>query len=200
MSSLFSEQPKMNIHTPLPELNIQDLEQMNDEEFWGYARQRAHSLPELSSHAEYIECKLRSGTCLIALRDLVEVLPSSHRLGRLPDMPAWMGGILAWRGETIAIVNLDLYLLSTPALSQTADGMLLITRSASHTCGLLVPALGLTTTIEDEEIAARTTSADLAFADNTGIVAGIYADIPILNISVLLTTLAQQIGTATDHG
>jgi chemotaxis signal transduction protein len=197
-----SEQQKVDIHTPLPELNIQDLEQMNDEEFWNYARQRALVTPEQSSHAEYLECKLSGSECLVPLGDLAEVLPPPYRLARLPGIPAWMAGIMAWRGETIAVVNLDLYFLSPqnadPALA--ADGMLLVVHALGRALGLLVPALGLTTTIALEEVAPLATSTHVLLTKDAGLFEGMYADVPILNISALLTSLVQQIGMATAHG
>lgn len=175
---------------------------MNDEEFWSYARQRAHSVPESPSRAEYVECKLGSGTCLIALRDLAEVLPPPHRLARLPGMPAWMAGVIAWRGETIAVANLDIYLWPTSALPfpQAAASMLLVTHAKSQTLGLLVPALGFTTTVEFEKISACDDVADLALVGKSSIVEGVYVDVPILNMSALLSDLTQQIGMATAHG
>ena len=197
-----SEQQNMDSSTSLPELSIQDLEQMNDEEFWKYARRRAHSIPELPSRAEYLECKLSGKACLVALRDLAEVLPPPHRFARLPGMPAWMAGIMAWRGETIAVVNLDLYLLPTgdAGLSRAADGMLLVLHATERTLGLLVPALGFTTTIEFEQIAALAGSTGFALAKDSEVVEGIYENVPILNIPALLAGLVQQIGMATSHG
>lgn len=196
-----SEQQSAERSVSLPELNIQDLEQMDDEEFWKYARRRAHSVPESPSHTEYLECKLSRQACLIALRDLAEVLPPPHRFARLPGMPAWMAGIMAWRGETIAVVNLDFYFLpsSNADLSQGTDGMLLMLHSTERTLGLLVPALGFTSTIESEQVLPPDNSAGFAAGD-AGIVAGIYKDVPILNISTLLAGLVQQIGMATSHG
>jgi len=175
---------------------------MSEEEFWEYARQRAHAIPELPSRAEYLECKLDRGSCLVALRDLAEVLPPPHRLARLPGMPAWMAGIMAWRGETIAVVSLDAYLWSAHAssLPRATDGMLLVTHTANRTLGLLVAALGFTTTVEYEKISASPGSADRGNGEETGIVEGMYADVPILNMSALLTDLVQQIGMATAHG
>lgn len=175
---------------------------MSEEEFWEYARQRAHAIPELPSRAEYLECKLDRGTCLIALRDLAEVLPPPHRLARLPGMPVWMAGIMAWRGETIAVVSLDAYLRSAHAssLPRAMDGMLLVTHTANRTLGLLVSALGFTTTVEYEKISASPGSPDRGAGEGTGIVEGMYADVPILNMSALLTDLVQQIGMATAHG
>ena len=197
-----SEQQSLEHLVPLPELNIQDLEQMNDEEFWKYARQRAHNLPEPPSHAEYLECKLSGNACLVALRDLAEVLPPPHRFARLPGMPAWMAGIMAWRGETIAVVNLDLYLLPTrdDDLSRVTDGTLLILHSAGRTLGLLVPALGFTSAIEFEQVLSPSGSASFALAEDTKVVEGIYKNVPVLNIPALLAGLVQEIGMATSHG
>src|SRR5258708_32575504 len=106
-----SEQPQVGVSVPLPGLNTLELEQISDEKFWLYARQRARTLPEVSLRAEYLECYLHNQMCLIALHDLAEVLSPPHRLARLPGMPGWMTGIMSWRGETIALVNIDLYLL-----------------------------------------------------------------------------------------
>jgi chemotaxis signal transduction protein len=201
MSSPSSEQ-HMDSFPVVPEMSILDLECMSEEEFWECAHQRAHAIPELPSHAEYLECTLDRGTCLIALRDLAEVLPPPHRLARLPGMPVWMVGIMAWRGETLAVVSLDTSLWSAypPSLPRVTDAMVLVAHAGNHTLGLLVPALGFTTTIEDEKISAWPASSDQTSGGGTGIVEGMYADVPILNMSALLTSLVQQIGMATAHG
>jgi chemotaxis signal transduction protein len=197
-----SEQPKTDIRAPLPELNIQDLARMKDEDFWEYARQRAHTVPEPPSHAEYLECKLSGKTCLVALRDLAEVLPPPHRLARLPEMPAWMAGIIAWRGETIAVVDLDYYLFNTEGTdaSRATSAMLLIASQNSQTFGLLVPTIGFTSTVELEQITPLSLLASFALTERREVIEGVYADLPVLNISTLLTTLVQQIGIATNHG
>jgi len=175
---------------------------MSEDEFWEYARQRVHAVPELPSRAEYLECKLDRGTCLIALRDMAEVLPPPHRLARLPGMPVWMAGIMAWRGETIAVVSLDTYLWSAhdPSLRTAADGILLVIHTDNRTLGLLVSGLGFTTTIEHEKISASSGSPGQLSGEGAGIVEGMYADIPVLAMSALLTDLVQQIGMATAYG
>jgi len=191
----------VDTHTPLPGLNIQSFERMSDEEFWNYARQRVNAVPELPAHSEYLECRLSSNGCLVVLRDLAEVLPPPHRLARLPGMPIWMAGIMAWRGETVAVVDLDCYLLgSRDGGAQTKEGMLLMASSKDSMVGLLVPSLGLTSTIAPELITAFMTSHDPNPADDIEIIEGIYADLPILNICALLTRLVQQIRMATYHG
>jgi chemotaxis signal transduction protein len=138
----------------------------------------------------------------VPLSDLVEILPPPYRLARLPGMPAWMTGIMAWRGETIAVVNLDLYFLSPQGtdLAQEVDGTLLVVHSQGQVLGLLVPAPGTTIAVELDEVAPLTASTHVLLTENAGMFEGVYADIPILNISVLLTSLVQQIGMATLHG
>ena len=175
---------------------------MNDEEFWNYARQRARVAPEPPSHAEYLECKLSGNTCLVPLRDLAEVLPPPYHLARLPGMPGWMAGIMAWRGETIAVVNLDLYFLPPESadLPQAADEMLLVVHSLDQTLGLFVAAPGMTTTIALGEVVPLASSTHALPIHDVGIFDGMYADTPILNISALLASLVQQIGVATTHG
>jgi chemotaxis signal transduction protein len=200
--SFSSEQQNADAHTPLPELNIQDLERMNDEEFWNYARQRARVVPEPSSHAEYLECKLSGSACLVPLSDLAEVLPPPYHLARLPGMPVWMAGIMAWRGETIAVVNLDLYFLPPESadLRQATDEMLLVVHSLDQTLGLFVAAPGMTTTIALGEVVPLASSIHALPIHDIGFFDGMYADTPILNISALLASLVQQIGVATTHG
>ncbi len=201
MSSSF-EQQKVDGQEPSPGLNILDLEQMKDEDFWDYAHQRARAIPEPLSHTEYLECKLTCKACLVALRDLAEVLPPPHRLAHLPGMPGWMAGIMAWRGETIAVVNLDRYLLGRqhPEIPQTTNGMLLIASQNNQTFGLLVPMLGFTLTIEFEQIAPPSVLTSFILAEQPEVIEGIYGDLPILNIPILLTELVKQIGMTTRYG
>jgi chemotaxis signal transduction protein len=201
MSSSSEQHNGHSIQTPLPGVTSQELERMNDEEFWNYARQRERMLPEVPSHAEYIECKLSMHACLITFQDLAEVLPPPHRLARLPSMPVWMAGIMAWRGETIAVVNLDLYLLGAKQsrASWAADSMLLVASHGDVVMGLLVPMLGFTSAIALEQIVPYNSSSGVALTLDATLVTGIYADLPILTISTLLLRLVQQIGIAEYH-
>ncbi len=177
---------------------------MTDEAFWEYARQRAHLVPEAPSYTEYIECKLSNKTCMISLRDLMEVLSPPHRMARLPDMPIWMTGIMAWRGEIIAVANLDRYLWHTNETntSWTANGIVVVLCQNTEVLGLLIPELGLTSTIEAEEIVPLADNSLLALACGEGadIIAGLYKDSPVLNAPSLLKNLIQEIGAAAYHG
>ena len=124
-------------------LPAEALEQLSDEEFWSYANELAllHSAdakelkraPQASLRVptdagteaetlleEYLRCQLCSGDYLIPLTALQEVLlppqdvREAYPYALLPTIPAWMVGVFAWRGETIAVIDLDAYLFGMP--------------------------------------------------------------------------------------
>jgi len=135
---------------PLHGLSTNDLEQMADEEFWNYARAHADTVPPISSqkrnyHDQHLECELSRGNCLIPLKAIVEVLPSSQQYTRLPLIPTWMRGLIAWRGEVIPLSDLDMYICGVS--SSRLSGMLLIAKYMDLSVGLLVPGMRLTTTV-----------------------------------------------------
>jgi chemotaxis signal transduction protein len=171
------------------------LEQISDEEFWNYAHERANVVSRDSSREEhdqdqYLELKLSSGSCLFPLNAILEVVPPPHRLARLPVIPTWMHGVAAWRGETIAVIDLDLYLSDTSIASP--DGMLLVANHAELTVGLLVPGIGPITTVQLEQMLPPTTQAGMA--------KGIYAGASVLDMLALLTGVVQQIERAALYG
>ncbi len=158
-------------------LPAEALEQLSDEEFWSYANElallaptdagtEAETLPE-----EYLRCQLCSGDYLIPLTALQEVLlppqdvREAYPYALLPTIPAWMVGVFAWRGETIAVIDLDAYLFGDrkesplrPLNDQVAyenevathvvinlTPALLIASCSGPPIGLLVPTVGSTT-------------------------------------------------------
>jgi len=195
------ELPQADLPIPLPGMNPLKLVQMSDKEFWDYARQRASATPVSLSCAEYLECQLQGENCLIALDKLAEVLSPPHRLARLPEMPVWMAGILSWRGEVIAVVNLERYLFAPEVYNRAweGNGMLVVVGKSGQSLGLLVPKLGFTPTIELEEIQPPQIPKGFAIQDEAGIVEGCYSNQPIVNISSLLTRLVREIGTAAEY-
>src|SRR5260370_7596560 len=176
---------------PLQSLPAYSLEQMSDEEFWDYARERANVVSRDSSRAEddqdqYLELKLSSGSYLFPLNAIVEVVPAPHRLARLPVIPTWMHGVAAWRGETIAVIDLDLYLSDTSISS--LDGILLVANHAELTVGLLVPGIGPIITVQLEQMLPSTTQAGMPKA--------IYPGSSALHIPPLPPRILHHIETA----
>ena len=140
---------------PLHGLSTNDLEQMADEEFWNYARAHTDTVPRISSQErnyqdQHLECELSHGNCLIPLKAIVEVLPSPQQYTHLPLIPTWMRGLVAWRGEAIPLIDLDMYLWGVS--SSRLGGMLLIANYIDIPVGLLVPGIGLTTTVQFEQV------------------------------------------------
>lgn len=96
------------------------LENMSNDEFWDHAKSlaahaaRPMQAPPISSPPEStlicITCSLRDTCCALPFTIIREILPVSQHITRLPDVPPWMIGILSWRGEIIAAIDLCAYL------------------------------------------------------------------------------------------
>jgi len=188
---------------PLNGLSTFDLERMSDEEFWNYAHERAGIIPQSSSQErdyqdQHLECKLSRGNCLISLKDIIEVVPPPHLFAQLPVTPSGMRGLVAWRGEAIAVIDLDMYLSGVNV--SPLDGMLLVISHADLTVGLLVPGVGLTTTVQFEQMNLSTGPSVFYTPMRAGVVRGIYAEEPVLDVSALLPDVVQQIGMAAHYG
>ena len=188
---------------PLHGLSTNDLERMTDEDFWNYARVHANTVPQISSQErnyqdQHLECELSHGNCLIPLKDIVEVLPSSQKYTHLPLTPIWMCGLFAWCGETTALIDLDMYLCGVS--SSRPDGMLMIANYSDITIGLLVPGVGLTTTVQFEQVNPSIGPTVFYTPIRAGVIRGVYAQKPVLDVAALLPDVVQQIRMATYYG
>ena len=117
--------------------HLQDLTSLSDEAFWAYARELAQSIEQAVHPEEYLECSLRDGLCFLALDALYAVVLPPHSIAALPASPRWMPGIVAWRGEVIAVIDLEAYLSEQP-MERVQEGTLLIAHSEGLPVGLLV--------------------------------------------------------------
>lgn len=186
------------------EKDAQSLEQLTDAEFWERARAQAAEASTVLSTSEspglnqYLECGLRRGKCFVPLHAIEGVIPASSLLARLPFAPRWMPSVLAWRGEIAAVVNLDEYLsdIDTPF----SGGTLLIARHPEYVVGLRVPEVGLTTTIEFEQLAPAITPSTLYTPTRADVVKGLYTGCPVLDVAALLRDVTLQIEMAAHHG
>ena len=186
---------------PLHSLSANDLERMADEEFWNYARAYANTIPPLSSEKDnyqdqYLECELSSGTCLIPLKDVIEVIPSPQQYTYLPLAPAWLCGLVSWCGEAIPLVELDSYLNGVSA--PFSSGMSVIVSYRAMPVALFVPGIGLTATVQFEQAQTFPGPGIFYTPVRAGVIKGIYAEKPVLDISALLPDVIQQIGMRTD--
>jgi chemotaxis signal transduction protein len=201
-----NEHPTASETYYLDTTHLQNLEQLPDEEFWDYARQRAQQVPAAQPE-EYLECALSKGCCLIPLAALKEVVLPPHRLAMLPATPEWMPGVVAWRGEVIAVIDLSMH-LSGHTLD-LSNGILLIAQHAGIPLGLLVPAIGQTTSIQQDmhvSPAAEDPKATVDLASSWYIptraryVKGVQREAIILDVPLLLADAVQHIETAASNG
>jgi chemotaxis signal transduction protein len=119
-------------------------EQLSNEEFWNLATQRAHSAPTIQAGAnELLLCTLGHGYCILPLKMLSEILTPPHYFSLFPLPPVWMPGVSAWRGEVIAVIDMDAYLFFNPPASpgEHEEGMLLVTQHNDLKLGLFVSSV-----------------------------------------------------------
>jgi len=165
--------------SPLDAFPAQRLGNMSEEEFWAFARKQASGdavspSSENARAGHYLECVLRQRSCLLPLAAIEEVIPSPARYALLPAMPRWMPGLAAWRGEVMAVVNLEAYLSGIDLPS--TGGLLLCMSHANLALGLFLPAIGPT------------------------IAPGKEQGTDVLDIDTLLTDVVRQIGMAAHNG
>jgi chemotaxis signal transduction protein len=185
------------------EKDAQTLEQMTDEEFWQCARAEAARAatvlapPGSASFHQYLECDLQRGKCFVPLPAIEAVVPATSPLARLPFAPRWLRGVQGWRGEIVAVVDVDDYLSGHDIAA--GKGMLLITRHPACAIGLRVAAVGLTTSIEPEQLQPAATASPLYSSKRADVVQGLYDGYPVLDMDALLGDVTLQIEMAAHH-
>ncbi len=196
------------------------LAQLSDREFWQLACEQATRAGKSACNEEYIECTLDSNghRCWLSLEALSQAVPPPHRFALLPAMPPWMVGLVAWRGETLAAIDLASYLAdsarSVSHSPQLAQGMLVIlsdTSRESHfspSLALIVPALGAAVAIAPEQVQASNLQegGDVALASGwlaatrAAVIRGSYNEAPVLDVPALLADIVEQTGIAALDG
>ena len=136
------------------------LESMSNDDFWKHAKALAahstrpmqESLPPIALPATtltFVTCLLRDGaSCILPFNIIREILPISQHITRLPDVPPWMIGILSWRGETMAAIDLCAY-ITQKELPHPRERITLITRYENTWLALCVPGINGTPTEVD---------------------------------------------------
>jgi hypothetical protein len=96
------------------------------------------------------------------------------------------------------LIDLDMYLCGVS--SSRLSGMLLIAHYSDITVGLLVPGIGLTTTVQFEQVHPSTGPTVFYTPIKAGVMKGVYAEEPVLDVSALLPDVVQQIRMSAHHG
>ncbi len=139
------------------------------------------------------------------LRALYEIVRPPRRIAPLPAMPIWMQGVLAWRGEVIAVVDLNAY-LSGYTMTSPHEGMLVVANYADLPLGLLVSASGAVIAAQGEDSGsarADVTNETLhswCLRERAACVKGARDESFILDMDSLLGHIVQDIGGAASYG
>lgn len=195
------------------------LAQLSNNEFWSHAAEMA-SRPSVATNNsnsadianDYLLCELAQGCCLLPFASLHEVMLLPTHFTHLPFTPSWMLGLMAWRDEAVAVVDLPAYLLlpsaqlplssaspASPAFPMQAslqplseDSRIVIVSYEQSILGLQVSPLHTDTAlpIVNEEIAIAT----LERVQYHEVLADVYQGALILNMEALVAHIAQQIG------
>ena len=196
----------MNTHifSSVVPAQIDFLEQLSDEEFWEYAQKLAYAAPPGAYPHEYLECILHQGRCLIPLTALYQVASPPHILTQLPALPSWALGVTAWRGEVIACIDLAAYLSNNPtSLSPQQgilrEGILLIVQHTDLPLALLIPAIGKTVPLSDEQEHPTLTLPSWYASTRVACVQQMQGETLVLDIPALLTDVIQQLEIAVIH-
>jgi chemotaxis signal transduction protein len=142
-------------HSDVSNAYVQSLEQLSNDEFWRLAVKIALATPATQAPSDdYLECVLAHGRCLLPLILLREIVSPPYSFSRFPATPSWMTGIGAWRGETIAIIDLDAYLFHHAARSphNVMDAILVVAQLDDLILGFLVKDAGSVTTLDVEQV------------------------------------------------
>jgi chemotaxis signal transduction protein len=191
------------ISSPPGDPGVNQLDRLSDEQFWEYARTLANRASPTPLAQEYLECFLSNGCCLVPLAALDEVVLSPSRFTFLPAAPHWMAGLAAWHGETIAVVDLDVYLSQHSVSRRAVDGMVLIAHDAYTTLGLLVSVVGRAIPMD---VVASASDSDLSrlptwcLPSRSTCVKGMLADTVVLDIPLLIAEAVKEIEIITPYG
>jgi chemotaxis signal transduction protein len=198
----------MSEHQALPFVSLSRsqakvIEQLSDQEFWRYAAEVAnpgHPLPDFAH--EYLICRLGTRRCMFPLATLREVVPASQHHATLPDVPGWMTGLAAWRGEIFAEIDLEAYLWkdSDPQERVLEDGcvqrqvpLMLVVQGQGITLGLLVTSISTVVSFDEKYTVPLELAPDWCAALCPAAVRGIYDDVLVLNIWAIFDHIVQQI-------
>ena len=212
------------IAAPLAAARISELTQLSDEAFLDYARRLAGTTlptPPVTSAAvpdtyepaaAYLECVLDEHRCLLPLAGLAEIMLPPRSYTFLPNMPPWMLGLTAWRGEPVAVIDLEGYLTGGTHAENAPKqmgysgkpahgGTLLLTRHETLTCALLVRETGTIVAIPPAMLTTPAPNTmQWLISSRVQSNAGIYNDTIVLDAVALLAAIAQEIETVNAHG
>jgi len=198
----------MNEHPALTFVSLsrsqtQFFEQLSDEEFWRYATEAALFVPSVQYQSdEYLVCYTGARRCIFPLATLGELVSPPQQLTFLPTLPAWTLGLTTWRGELIAVIDLDAYLWngSKPTESifdmgdvQVQSERLLVVQTKDVTLGLVATVFNKTMRFDEQHMLPFDLTPDWCSLLRSGVVKGIIDDTLVLDIPFICNDIVRNL-------
>lgn len=200
-----------------PDAYAEYLEQLSDTEFWSHAFEKAH-MPR-SAHAVHaltpvatppdetltcVTCELRTTQCVVPLAFIREILPETHHIARLPDVPPWMLGILSWRGETVAAIDLCSYLTKSSPAPLQSHVFLIIQHEHISLALCILSLISATTIVNVNHIMPFTLPPDMAGSEPPAGIVGVWKSdtseqVLVLDMPILFNDMVQCIERGNRH-
>ena len=191
-----SEQPVFSLATNSSDY-AQFLAQMNDTAFWEYAGMLSQEdvIPPASLDPGLLLCTLEDVSCLLPLHHLRESLSAPHHYTALPMSPSWMLGLMAWRGETIPVLDLSAYLLQHPAHLHAEDTLLITERDHCFVGWLMTSVEAIPTSLLETDAGRRPQTNPFWYEPlSSDVVIQTYAHLPLLDLALLISEATHTIG------
>lgn len=181
------------------------LEQLDNQQFWHYARELADTRltedepSDQQERQEYLiiesENDVAGGRIILPMASLRQILPALPQQTRLPAAPPWLTGLIAWNRETIPVVDLPAYLAQRQPRSPQASTprLLLIAQETEIIVGLTVTVIGSLPALSEDQIRPLDSATAEAMQHCADGILGMYAGAPILHLPVILTTMVQHL-------
>jgi Chemotaxis signal transduction protein len=181
------------------------LEQLDNQQFWHYARELADTRltedgpSDQQERQEYLviesENDAAGGRIILPMTSLRQILPALPQQTRLPAAPPWLTGLIAWNRETIPVIDLPAYLAQRQPRSPQASTprLLLIAQETEIIVGLTVTVIGSLPALPEDQIRPLDSATAEAMQHCTHGILGMYAGAPILHLPVILTTMVQHL-------
>jgi chemotaxis signal transduction protein len=183
------------------------LEQLSDQEFWRHAADLATAQSGVTPVTEeYLICPWQleadyaskqahnqmPAKVLVSLAHLREIVMAPAHFTYLPASPYWMIGIMAWRGESIAVIDLDAY-LSRQQKQLHINKFVLIAQDKDITLGLYTTIASTINAFPPDQVQPLDQQMAQAQSHYADAISGIYADAFVLYLPTLLKTMVKQL-------
>jgi purine-binding chemotaxis protein CheW len=115
------------------------------------ARQERLTLEPGPVHLQYLTVRLRDELYALRVEHLVEILPAP-RITRVPSVPEHIVGVMNFRGEVLAVIDLRRF-FCLPQSEPATDRIVVVVKHGEVRTGLLVDGVGDLVRLSPDDLA-----------------------------------------------